>query len=148
MQISSHLLCKSKLHLVATKIVNAKKTITACITKYTRVLCTKYFDYATKYCCKWLFLFSFLSFLKAEDSICLTLSRLTNLSQRVQHFVQVLPLEMLCQNILWSFHFRICYHFLHSLTPSHIYYYWAQTFSWLLGLNFHPVIKLSVSCWA
>ena len=76
MQISSHRLCKSKLHLVATKIVNAKKIITACITKY---------------CCKWLFLFLFLSFLKAEDSVCLILSRLTPIVSPISRNVFILP---------------------------------------------------------
>ena len=46
---------------------------------------------ATKYCCKWLFLFLFLSFLKAEDSICLTLSRLTPIVSPISCNVFILP---------------------------------------------------------
>lgn len=51
----------------------------------------KNYDCATKYCCKWLLLFLFFSFLNADDSICLTLSRLTPIISPISCNVFILP---------------------------------------------------------
>lgn len=50
---------------------------------------TKLYQYI--YCCKFLVLFLFLSFLKAQDSICRTLSLLTPISSPISCSVLILP---------------------------------------------------------